>query len=76
MKNETTSAAAVRETSPAMSGDGEIQLHFALADPAPRNRNRPLSRRRACSRERAEWWFDQMRRVVDDGRTVNVTGVF
>ena len=76
MKNEATSAAAVRQASPALSGDGEVQLDFALANPAPRNRNRPFSPRRPCSRERAEWWFNQMRRVVEDGRTVDVTGVF
>lgn len=76
MKNEATSAAAVRPTAPALPGDGEIQLDFALANPAPRTRNRSTVARRACSRERAAWWFDQMRRVVEDGRTVEVTGVF
>lgn len=66
----------MRQTTPALSGDGEIQLDFSLANPTPRNRRRPGSPRRACSRERAEWWFNQMRRVVEDGRTVDVTGVF
>lgn len=31
---------------------------------------------RPCSRERAQWWFDQMRLAVDEGRTVEVAGVF
>ncbi len=76
MKNEATSAAAPRAIVPDSAGDREVQLDFSLAAAAPRTRNRAAAARRACSRERAAWWFDQMRRVVDDGRTVEVTGVF
>ena len=53
------------------------QLDFTLATPPPTTTSRRTSRRqRPCSNERAAWWFDQMRRVVDEGRDVEVTGVW
>ena len=39
----------------------------------PMRRARPA---RACGRDRAAWWFDQMRRVVDEGRDFPVGGVW
>ncbi|HTH46172.1 MAG TPA: hypothetical protein VMB21_01545 [Candidatus Limnocylindria bacterium] len=77
MKNELpftppAPAPARREIRPA-------QLDFTL--PASPTATTPTSRRtsrrqRPCSNERAAWWFDQMRRVVDEGRDVEVTGVW
>jgi hypothetical protein len=31
---------------------------------------------RPCNRERADWWFRQMRRVVDQGLDYRAPGVF
>lgn len=50
------------------------QLDFALPAPPPApRRERPV---RPCSRARAQWWFDQMRRLIDEGRSVDAPGVF
>ncbi len=70
MKNEmplAEPAAPRREIRPA-------QLDFTL--PAPTPVRRTSRRQRPCSNERAAWWFAQMRRVVDEGRDVEVTGVW
>lgn len=32
--------------------------------------------RKACSRERAAWWFRQMHRVIEEGGQFQVPGVF
>jgi hypothetical protein len=42
------------------------QLDFALPTPLSTSRRRSVVR--PCSRERAAWWFAQMRRAVDDPR--------
>ncbi len=48
------------------------QLQFPL--PTPRvPGTRPA---RPCSRERADWWFRQMRRVVEEGIDYRSPGVF
>ena len=70
MKNEmplTEPAAPHREIRPA-------QLDFTLPASAPIRRT--FRRQRPCSKERAAWWFAQMRRVVEEGRDVEVTGVW
>lgn len=73
MKNELTptpteqSAANRRAIRPA-------QLDFTL--PTPAVIRRTARRVGVCSHERAVWWFAQMRRVVDEGREVEVTGVW
>ena len=41
----------------------QLALVLPLSPTTARNR-RPI---RPCSRARAQWWFDQMRRVVDEG---------
>lgn len=41
----------------------QLALVLPLPQMTARNR-RPI---RPCSRARAQWWFDQMRRVVDEG---------
>jgi hypothetical protein len=72
MKNEmplTEPAAPRREIRPA-------QLDFTLPAPAPASARRSARRQRPCSQERAAWWFAQMRRVVEEGREVEVTGVW
>ncbi len=52
------------------------QLDFALptalpsALPSPVHPARRRVVQRPCSRERAAWWFEQMRRAVDQGRDV------
>jgi len=52
----------------------DAQLDFALPVPPPvPRRERPV---RPCSRARAQWWFDQMRRLIDEGRSVDTPGVF
>ncbi len=51
----------------------EQQLAFPLPECA-----RPARIKRAmrpCSRARASWWFDQMRRVVDEGLDFRAPGV-
>ena len=71
MKNElpfTQPAPSGREIRPA-------QLDFTLPF-LPASGRRTSRRQRPCSSERAAWWFDQMRRVVDEGRDVEVTGVW
>lgn len=47
------------------------QLDFAIPTPPTQARRRVLVR--PCSRERAAWWFAQMRRAVDEGCNVSVT---
>lgn len=51
---------------------GSAQLDF----PLPATSRRAARRQRPCSRERAAWWFAQMRRVVEEGREAQVTGVW
>lgn len=50
------------------------QLDFTLPTSAVIRRS--TRRVRVCTHERAAWWFAQMRRVVDEGREVEVTGVW
>ena len=73
MKNELSPSAALQ---PAIHGRElrPAQIDFTL--PAPITNRRGPRRVRPCSRERAAWWFAQMRRVVDEGREVEVTGVW
>lgn len=53
------------------------QLDFALpAGPAPVRRVKAPAGARPCSRKRADWWFDQMRRLVAEGREMDAPGVF
>ena len=76
MKNEAPLAPPVRNASPRRQRGCDSQLDFALPAPSPippRRFERPA---RPCSRERAQWWFRQMRQVVEEGRTVDVAGVF
>lgn len=76
MKTETSAEASIRNGSPRRRSGCESQLDFALPAPAPKPLRRPERPARPCSRERARWWFNQMRQVVDEGRTVDVAGVF
>ena len=46
------------------------QLDLAMPAPPPAVRRRQVVR--PCSRERAAWWFEQMRRAVDEGREIPV----
>jgi hypothetical protein len=78
MKNGTATESFVRNPPTLRRRRCESQLDFALATPpleaaSPRRPERLI---RPCSRERAQWWFNQMRQVVDEGRTVDVAGVF
>jgi hypothetical protein len=47
------------------------QLDLAMPTPPPAVRRRLVVR--PCSRERAAWWFEQMRRAVDEGREIPVS---
>ena len=57
-------------TAPAKPATGSTQLDLSL----PTAGRRTARRQRPCSRERAAWWFAQMRRVVEEGREVRATG--
>jgi hypothetical protein len=63
MKNETERLALDLLPEEPRSGSGRL----------PNLRSRPA---RACGRDRADWWFDQMRRVVEEGRDFPVNGVW
>lgn len=67
MKNEMPSAetgSAIAPAPHAPRGNHADQLDLTLvSEPAVRRAPR---RPRPCSRERARWWFAQMRRVVDE----------
>jgi len=53
------------------------QLDFALpASPAPIRRSKPATVGGPCPRKRADWWFDQMRQLVAEGRELEAPGVF
>jgi hypothetical protein len=53
------------------------QLNFALpASPAPVRRPQPVVSRRPCPRKQADWWFNQMRQLVAEGRELDAPGVF
>ncbi|MSU31730.1 MAG: hypothetical protein EXS25_03525 [Pedosphaera sp.] len=62
-----------------MKNETEAELSGLLPLDLPRasvrlnlRRNRQV---RPCERERAAWWFEQMRRVVAEGRDFPVAGV-
>lgn len=76
MKNESASALSVRPVSSHRRRGCASQLDFALPAPAPTGVRRSERPARPCSRERAQWWFRQMHQVIDEGRTVDVAGVF
>lgn len=67
MKNEMPSAetgSAIAPVPHATRGNHADQLDLTLvSEPSVRRAPR---RPRPCSRERARWWFAQMRRVVDE----------
>ncbi|MEI6355684.1 MAG: hypothetical protein WCP53_01130 [Verrucomicrobiota bacterium] len=66
MKNEMPPAETWTATAiaPATQRNHADQLDLTLlSEPAVR---RVPRRQRPCSRERARWWFAQMRRVVDE----------
>lgn len=62
------------ESAYAMGGIGQQrksrQLDFDLPELPPRRQRIA----RTCSQERAAWWFDLMRRVVDEGIDFPETG--
>lgn len=64
MKNEMPPAQTWSVIAPATRGNHADQLDLTLlSEPSVRRAPR---RQRPCSRERARWWFAQMRRVVDE----------
>jgi hypothetical protein len=71
MKNEATlsGSGAVRRSSRRRPVEAQLDFTLPAEPPAPPGA-------RPCSRERARWWFNQMRQVVEEGRTVEVAGVF
>lgn len=75
MKNEAPLDSSARNASPSRRRC-DSQLDFVLPTPVPTPPRRFERPARPCSRERAQWWFRQMRQVVDEGRTVDVAGVF
>lgn len=75
MKNEANPVSLAGHSGSRRRCHDDAQLDLVLAAPTPvfRRVTRPG---RPCSRERARWWFNQMRQAVEEGRTVNVAGVF
>ena len=60
-------------------GRRAAQLAFALPSlPAPMPTRRPTRKKfpPGCTRDRAQWWFAQMRRVVAEGQDFDAPGVF
>jgi len=58
----------------------QLDLTLPVPEPAPaapsapqRSPRRPT---RPCSRERAAWWFQQMRRAIEEGTRFDAPGVF
>ena len=76
MKNEL--ATPSNASAPAPSLRKPRQLDFALPSrPTPPSARRPRpDNARTCRRERAQWWFTQMRQIVAEGRDFNAAGVF
>lgn len=76
MKNEATLSGpgAVRRSSRRRPTEAQLDFTLPAETAAPRRSVAPGAR--PCSRERARWWFNQMRQVVEEGRTVEVAGVF
>lgn len=53
------------------------QLDLVLpVSPMPARRTKPGSPERLCPRRKANWWFDQMRQLVAEGREMDAPGVF
>ena len=48
----------------------QLQLAIPVPQAAAARPNRP------CTRQRADWWFRQMRRVVEEGLDYRAPGVF
>lgn len=53
----------------------EAEQQLALVLPLPATSMRPKRAARPCTRARARWWFDEMRRIVDEGLDFRATGV-
>lgn len=53
----------------------EAEQQLALILPLPTTAIRRKRLVRPCTRARARWWFDEMRRVVDQGLDFRATGV-
>ena len=64
MKNEMPPAETLPVTAAPTRVNHADQLDLTLSS-GPAVRRAPR-RQRPCSRERARWWFAQMRRVVDE----------
>ncbi len=48
----------------------QLQLTMPVPPPPAPRHSRP------CNRQRADWWFRQMRRVVEEGLDYRAPGVF
>jgi hypothetical protein len=51
-------------------------LPMELPSSGARRGQRRIREVKPCGRARADWWFDQMRRVVEEGRDFPVRGVW
>ena len=59
------------------AASASLAMQAAPSAPAPvRRRQEPVGANRPCPRRRADWWFDQMRLLVAEGRELDSTGVF
>jgi DNA-directed RNA polymerase subunit M/transcription elongation factor TFIIS len=56
----------------------QLDLTLPVPDPAAPSTPQRSTRRptRPCSRERAAWWFQQMRRAIEEGTRFDAPGVF
>ncbi len=55
------------DTVPMKSGPQDSQPQLALTLPLPPSPGRGRRGHRPCTRARARWWFDEMRRIVEAG---------
>lgn len=73
MTNELPVAPVTKPARRSSRRQREAQLDLVLPPPPATRHDRQV---RTCSRTRARWWFDQMRQLIDEGRSVDVPGVF
>ena len=54
----------------------QLDLTLPVTEVTATPQRSPRRPARACSRERANWWFQQMRRAIEEGTRFDAPGVF
>lgn len=54
----------------------QLDLTLPVPEPTATPQRSPRRPTRPCSRERAAWWFQQMRRAIEEGTRFDAPGVF